>query len=138
MLVVSVGAMAMVPLWVGYVYFQKNPEVGRALFFALISSVAAALIFQFLAMRPRPEGARLIIPQLAFQSYPSGHAAGAFAVAMIYALRRRTAKRWAIALLGAGLIGISRILSWSPLPFGCAGRNGYWYEYWDNNLWAHT
>ncbi len=67
------------------------------------------LIFQFLALRPRPENVRLLLPAPNFPSYPSGHASAAFATAIVLCLTYRRWRVRALAILGASLIALSRV-----------------------------
>ena len=60
-------------------------------------------------MRPRPEDVRLLLPTPPFPSFPSGHAAGAFATAMVVALVYRQRKWRVAAFVGAFLIAYSRL-----------------------------
>ena len=82
---------------------------GFTLLSATLGAVLLALMFQYLAMRPRPEMVRLIIAQPNFPSFPSGHAAGAFGWAVVILMAER--QRWWgwAGLLLAGLIALSRL-----------------------------
>lgn len=73
----------------------------------VVGTILAAVALQFLLRRPRPEGVRLVLPQLAFFSFPSGHAAGIFAMAAMVVLERP--RRGWPALLGAVLVSLSRV-----------------------------
>lgn len=96
----------------GLLLFFKKPSqrrVGLAIVVAFGAALALALIFQYLAWRPRPEAARLLWPVPNFPSYPSGHATAAFAVAVVIGLARQQLRWWGPALTGAALIAISRV-----------------------------
>lgn len=68
-------------------------RIGLALLLALGCSLTFTFVFYYLALRPRPVDVRLILPAPRFPSYLSGHAAGAFAVAVVLALHYR---HWAV------------------------------------------
>lgn len=73
----------------------------------VVGTILAAVALQFLLRRPRPEGVRPVLPQPAFFSFPSGHAAAAFALATMPTLERP--RRGWPALLGAVLVSLSRV-----------------------------
>jgi undecaprenyl-diphosphatase len=84
-------------------------RAGGAMLAAQGAALAACLVFQFAIARPRPAGVRLILAAPNFPSYPSGHAAIAFAAAMVLALAFR---RWRVAVAALGvavLISLSRV-----------------------------
>ncbi|MFQ5575427.1 MAG: VanZ family protein [Anaerolineae bacterium] len=87
----------------------RERRLGLAILVALGVGLALTLVFQALALRPRPEGVRLLWPTPNFPSYPSGHAVAAFATAMVIGLARRQARWWWGAFAGAGLIAFSRV-----------------------------
>jgi len=89
----------------------RRRRVGLALLVALGVSLALTFVFQFLAQRPRPDAnvVRLLWPAPNYPSFPSGHAALAFATAVVLGLSYRRKWVWLAAILGAGLISISRI-----------------------------
>ena len=60
-------------------------------------------------MRPRPEDIRLIWPMPGLSSYPSGHAAAAFAVATVLALSFRQFGLQIVSFAAAALISFSRL-----------------------------
>lgn len=91
-----------------YCYKHRN-VLGGSLLTALVISILSALLLQYMGMRPRPDGARLIAPQPNFYSYPSGHAAAAFALMMVIWLYDRRFSSWLGTLILACGIGISRI-----------------------------
>lgn len=69
------------------------------------------MFFQTLVERPRPDVmlVRLIWPQPAFYSYPSGHTSAAFALAALLGLMTRRPGVWAAGLTWAVLIAASRV-----------------------------
>ncbi|HMQ51866.1 MAG TPA: phosphatase PAP2 family protein [Anaerolineae bacterium] len=87
----------------------KQRRLGLSILLGLGLAFLAVFTFQFLALRPRPEAVRAVIATPGFPSFPSGHAAAAFSVAMVVAL---WFQRWTWsggALLGATLIAVSRL-----------------------------
>jgi undecaprenyl-diphosphatase len=105
----SYVGLALLPSIGVMLLFSQQRKIGLTILAALAASLTITLIFQYLALRPRPEGVRLLFPTPNFPSYPSGHAATAFAVALVLTL---TYRRWhwqALALGGAGLIALSRV-----------------------------
>jgi len=97
-------------LWVAG---QRTPDrrarqVGLALLAALAAGLALVLALQYLALRPRPEAARLLVPAPNFPSFPSGHAMAVFATATVLwlAYGRRAGLP---ALAGATLVALSRV-----------------------------
>lgn len=91
-------------LWMG-----RERRVATAIFTALFVGLCLTLLFQFLALRPRPTEVRLLLPTPNFPSFPSGHAVAAFATATVLALAYRRPRVGLAALMGATLIAISRI-----------------------------
>lgn len=86
---------------------RRHRQTSQALWVAMLVALGASLVLQQLGMRPRPDAARLLLPAPDFPSFPSGHAAIAFAFAAVLGLRWR---RWAVpGLLGAALISYSRV-----------------------------
>jgi len=80
-----------------------------AMLAAQVAALAGCLVFQYAMLRPRPVGVRLLFAAPNFPSYPSGHAAIAFAAAMVLLL---AARRWRLGLAGlalATLISLSRV-----------------------------
>ncbi len=88
---------------------SRRRRVGLAILVALAASLMLTFILQYLALRPRPEGVRLLVQTPNFPSCPSGHAAAAFATAIILALTYRRWYGWVAALSGATLIALSRV-----------------------------
>jgi undecaprenyl-diphosphatase len=109
MLTVTYGGLALLPGLGIVLLFGQRRKVGLAILAAIAASLALTLTFQYLALRPRPEGVRLLLPTPNFPSFPSGHAATAFAVALVLALTYRRGRWWALALTGASLIAFSRV-----------------------------
>lgn len=91
-------------LWVG-----RERRVARTIFIALLVGLCLTLLFQFLALRPRPTEVRLILETPNFPSFPSGHAVAAFATATVLALAYRRPRITLAALAGATLIAVSRL-----------------------------
>lgn len=87
----------------------KHRRAGAAILAALVAGLIGVMIFQYLALRPRPEGVRLLRPTPTFPAFPSGHAAAAFSTAIILGLYDRRARVWLITLMGASLISLSRV-----------------------------
>jgi undecaprenyl-diphosphatase len=120
MLIVTYGGLALLPglgivllfsrqrsATVGGVEGQR--KVGLTILVAIAASLTLTFTFQYLALRPRPDEVRLLFPTPKFPSYPSGHAAVAFAVALALVLFRRRRHWWGLSLAGAGLIALSRV-----------------------------
>jgi undecaprenyl-diphosphatase len=88
-------------------------RTSRRLGWAILASIALGLvltlIFQYLALRPRPEAVRLLLPTPGFPSFPSGHTAVAFSVAVVIALPSRKWWVWVIGIGSALLIALSRV-----------------------------
>ena len=91
----------------------RTRRMGWAVLLTTAFCLGLTLIFQFGVLRPRPAeavaGLRLIWPPPNFPSYPSGHASCAFAIAVLFGLRWRKAWVWAIGLVLASVIAISRV-----------------------------
>lgn len=87
----------------------KHHRAGAAILAALVAGLIGVMIFQYLALRPRPEDVRLLRPTPIFPAFPSGHAAAAFSTAIILGLYNRRARVWLIMLIGASLISLSRV-----------------------------
>ena len=101
------GGLALLPS-LGLVWLVgKRRRVGLALLTALAASLALTFAFQYLALRPRPDDVRLLFPTPNFPSYPSGHAATAFAAVLVLGLAYR--RWWVLSLIGASLIALSRV-----------------------------
>ena len=88
---------------------RRHRPLGRALLAAMTASLAATLVLQYLSLRPRPADVRVVWPAPSFPSFPSGHAAIAFASAIVVALHRRRLGFGLAALAAAGLISLSRV-----------------------------
>ncbi len=109
MLVLTYGGLALLPAGGIVLLFGRQRKLGIAILTAITVSLLFTFVFQYLAQRPRPDEVRLLIPTPNFPAYPSGHAAVAFAVAMVLALAYRRKRGWLLALGGAGLIALSRV-----------------------------
>ena len=96
-------------------------RLGAALLAAQAAALAGCLGFQYAMLRARPADVRLILATPNIPSYPSGHAAIAFAAAAVLALAGR---RWWLALSafgGAALISLSRVYLGLHYPSDIAG-----------------
>lgn len=109
MVLITVGAIPGLPLLGWGLIRGRQSRVGWTLLLALIGSLLLTLLFYYLALRPRPTDVRLLLPTPPFPSYPSGHAAAAFATTVVLALATRRRLVTAVALLGALLICYSRL-----------------------------
>ena len=83
--------------------FGPHKRRGRALAAVLLITLAATIACQHLFDQSRPAQVRLILPTVTFPSFPSGHAALAFALAAFVTLagQRGTALAWVVALLAS-------------------------------------
>ena len=107
MVAVTIGAIPLLAAGPLILLLTEKRREGFALLLTLILSTLLAVGLQFLVLRPRPGGIRLVQPTPAFPSFPSGHAAAAFGGAVLVSLfSRRSAPA---ALLGAVLVGLSRV-----------------------------
>jgi undecaprenyl-diphosphatase len=88
---------------------RKPRRTGWAVLASLVSALLLAVFLQFFADRPRPEPVRLIWPVPDIPSYPSSHAATAFAVATVIAFSFRQFRWQIISFTVAVLIGFSRL-----------------------------
>jgi undecaprenyl-diphosphatase len=88
---------------------KAQHRVGRAILISLLAGLVVTLAFQYVVLRPRPEAVRLLLETPNFPSYPSGHAAAAFGVAVIIGLAYRRLRWWSLSLIGAALIALSRV-----------------------------
>lgn len=92
-----------------FLFRPEQRRLGLAILLAFLAALLFSELFKLLAARPRPQPVRLVIPLPGSYAYPSSHAAIAFSVALVLALIMRRPIWWMIALLGAGLVGLSRI-----------------------------
>ena len=109
MVTITYLGLALLPAIGVALIIGKQRRVGLAVLMALLVGEVFTLTFQFLALRPRPADVRLIIPTPNFPSFPSGHAAAAFATATVLVLTYRRWRAWLPALIGASLIALSRV-----------------------------
>jgi membrane-associated phospholipid phosphatase len=109
MLGITYSGLALLPALGVVLLLGKHRRVGLAILGAIATSLILTFIFQYLALRPRPEAVRLLQPMPNFPSFPSGHAAVAFATAVVLGLVQRHWSGWLLALAGAGLIALSRV-----------------------------
>lgn len=109
MILVTVGAIPALPLLGWGLTRGRQARLGGTLLLALSGSLLLTLLFYYLALRPRPTDVRLLLLTPPFPSFPSGHAAAAFAMAVVlaFATRRRTVI--AAALISALIICYSRL-----------------------------
>ncbi len=110
MVSLTVAGLALLPaLGVILLLQSAHRRVGLAILISLAFGFLLTILFQYLALRPRPAAVRLLLPAPNFPAYPSGHAALAFGTALVLGLSCRQLRRWLAALLGAGLIALSRL-----------------------------
>ncbi len=94
---------------------ERMRRLGWALLGALAVGLALTLATQYVALRARPEGVRLIEPAPNFPSFPSGHAMAAFATATVLGLGLGRRAGWP-ALAGAVLVSVSRVYQGHHYP----------------------
>ncbi|MCL4297192.1 MAG: phosphatase PAP2 family protein [Anaerolineae bacterium] len=109
MLFLTYGGLALLAGLGVVLLFSQQRKVGLTILVAMAASLALTFTFQYLALRPRPDEVRLLFPTPNFPSYPSGHAAVAFAVALVLALFWQRRRWWGLSLAGASLIALSRV-----------------------------
>ncbi len=90
----------------GIIAWKKRRD-GLVLLAAYVIATLGAVAMQFVLLRPRPVDVRLILPMPNYYSFPSGHAAGVFALAVLAGLRWPRLRL--PTLLGAGLASLSRV-----------------------------
>jgi len=105
----TVGFIALPGLGILLLFSRGHRRVGMSVLWAVGCGLTLALLFQYLALRPRPEAVRLLLPAPNFPSFPSGHATTAFAVAIVVGLAYKKMRWWSGALLLATLIALSRL-----------------------------
>lgn len=109
MLALTYGGLGVLP-GLGVVLLRaKQRRVGLVILVGIVVSVALTLVCQAFALRPRPLDVRLITPVPNFPAFPSGHAAAAFATALVTGLAFRRKRVWVGALTFASLISLSRV-----------------------------
>ncbi len=122
MVAITRGGLALLPLTgLALLTLPRHRPVGVAVLASLLAGLSFALLYEYLALRPRPTDVRLIIEQSNFPSYPSGHATAAFCVAwvLLLAYRRRI---WQIGfVVGASLIAVSRVYLGQHYPSDIIG-----------------
>ena len=121
MIVLTVAGLGLLPALGVVLLFGSQRRVGLAILVSLTAGFILAMVFQFLALRPRPEAVRLVMATPNFPSYPSGHAVAAFSTAMVIGLSYRQWRWGAIALAGAGLIAFSRVYLGHHYPSDIVG-----------------
>jgi undecaprenyl-diphosphatase len=119
MLGLTYGGLALLPSLGVTLLMGEQRRLGLAILVAIAASLALTLIFQYLALRPRPEAVRLLMSPPNFPSFPSGHAAAAFTTATVLGLTYR--RWWALMLVGASLITLSRVYLGYHYPSDIAG-----------------
>lgn len=96
-------------------------RVGLAILAALGAGLIIVLALQFIILRPRPQDMRFIWPTPNFPSYPSGHTAASFSVAIILMLAYRRWVWWLVAIGGALMISLSRLYLGHHYPSDVVG-----------------
>ncbi len=112
MVALTVIGPGLLPVAIALLAVRTDRRTAISLVVALMVSAALTVLFYALGMRPRPpieHQVRLILPVPPFPSFPSGHAALAFALAALLALRFRGAAWTGLLFGGAFAVGISRI-----------------------------
>ncbi len=109
MLGLTYGGLALLPSLGVTLLLGGQRRRGLMILVAITASLILTLIFQYLALRPRPEAVRLLIPTPNFPSFPSGHAAAAFTTAVVWGLTYQRWRWWLLTLTGASLIALSRV-----------------------------
>lgn len=107
--VTTVGLALLPALGLTLILTKRWCRLGQAIVSSIVLGLLLTFMFQFLALRPRPEAVRLLLPTPAFPSFPSGHAAVAFSVAIVVGLAFGRWWSWVLALGGALLIALSRV-----------------------------
>ena len=104
----STVGLALLP-GIGAVMLLSNRyrKTGQAVLAATAIALVATVMFQYLALRPRPEAMRQLMAPPGFPSYPSGHAAIAFSAALVLGLSLRG--WWWLSLGGATFVAFSRV-----------------------------
>ena len=109
MLALTYGGLGLLPGLGAVLLKGKHRRAGVAVLSGIVVSVALTLACQAFALRPRPFDVRLITAAPNFPSFPSGHAAAAFATAIVVSLTFRRKQVWISTLMFAGFIGLSRV-----------------------------
>lgn len=109
MLLATTAGLALLPAVGLHAWLQGEQRIARAIFSALVLGLLCTFLFQFLALRPRPEDVRLLLAHPPFPAFPSGHAVTAFAGATIVVLSYRSLPLSMTAIGGALLIALSRL-----------------------------
>jgi undecaprenyl-diphosphatase len=105
---VTYFGLAMLPA-IGFgLWIAGRRRLGAAVLAAIVLSLGLTMVFQFLALRPRPDPSLSLIPTPNFPSFPSGHAAMSFAVAALLGARIKRPAGWVVCLGTAALIAFSR------------------------------
>ncbi len=97
--------LPLIILLLGIAWYRQRQGLALTLTYILTTALSVGL--QALLQRPRPADIRVILPTPAFASFPSGHAAGAFALALLIVLFWPRWRRH--AFLAAALVAFSRV-----------------------------
>lgn len=97
----------------------RHKREGRAALATIVVSVLLSVGLQFALGRPRPADVRLVLPMSAFPSFPSGHAAGFWGLALLLALH------WPKSAIPAGItalvVSLSRVCLGHHFPSDILG-----------------
>jgi undecaprenyl-diphosphatase len=126
-IVSNAGENGLIWLLVALFLYLSGPKTRRASFLMLlavfISFVLGEEILKHIFQRPRPflslEGVNLLVAPPGSFSFPSGHAANAFAASLVVA-RKVTRLAWAVLLL-AVVIAFSRVYVGVHYPLDILG-----------------
>jgi len=104
------GSLEMGAIWVVALYLLKRRDLASYVAIAVIIELIYVILAKDIVNRPRPYETYPLIPhfyETVGQSFPSAHAAGAFAVGTVLSVKVR---RYAIPLIGiAALVAASRV-----------------------------
>lgn len=109
MVLASTVGLASLPLYAILFLRKGDPTAARNYLLVMLFGLALALIFQYLALRPRPTDIRFVIPTPATPSFPSGHATVAYAAMVFVALVERKRRVWVVGIAFGTWIAWSRV-----------------------------